>query len=173
MKDGYSRSKSRGKRQTTIDSSNANDNDTLDISALGSHELIVDGVAVTTGSIGGVEGGASPTFTATNGGSLTIDQGLLNVSALNGFTFNVEDTSDIALEQGEVALADGVLNTYDVNFAGTENGTFTYDKGTAGLVSTINFNVTGMEAGINLTSPVEVFSMVDQIGQWKTIVTVS
>ncbi|MES3674755.1 Hint domain-containing protein [Halomonas elongata] len=131
----------------TISSDNADDTNTVNITALGSQELIVDGVQATVGSIGSVQAGASPIFTATNGGSLTVDQGLLNVNGLNNFTFNVEDTSDISLEQGDVALLDGVLNTYDVNFAGAEDGTFSYDKGTVGLASTINFNVTGMEAG--------------------------
>ncbi|WP_275287246.1 Hint domain-containing protein [Halomonas elongata] len=133
----------------TISSDNADAENTLNITALGSEELIVDGVSATVGSIAGVEAGASPTFTATNGGSLTVDQGLLNVSALNDLTFGIEGNSDATLDASDVSALSG-LDGYNVNFSGSEEGSFTFNKPSLSLADTVNFNVTGMQAGDDL-----------------------
>ncbi|GAW35837.1 hypothetical protein RA2_02905 [Roseovarius sp. A-2] len=130
----------------TIDSLNANDGDVINITALGSSELIVDGVDVEVGSIAGVQALSAPTFTSTGGANLTIDQGLLNVPALNNFTFNIEDNSHTTLDGSTVTALNG-LNSYDVNFSGADAGSFTYDDPDVGIASVVNFNVTGMEAG--------------------------
>ncbi|MDR5858492.1 Hint domain-containing protein [Halomonas eurihalina] len=133
----------------TISSDNADDTNTLNITALGSQELIVDGVEATVGNVAGVQAGASPTFTSTNGGSLTVDQGLLNVSGLNSFTFGIEGASSATLNASDLSTLNG-LNSYDVNFSGSEAGSFTFNKGSISLLDDYSFNVTGMEAGDEL-----------------------
>ncbi|MGQ0335435.1 Hint domain-containing protein [Halomonas elongata] len=143
-----------GSGQTTIDSSNANDNDTLEISALGSHELIIDGVTVSTGSVAGVELGAEPTFTVVNGGGLTVDQGLLNVSGLSSTTFNVNDTGSITLDASGISTLSGLSN-YSVNFDGSGQGNFTFEEPGVALADTYTFDVNGMAAGDQLNLPGE------------------
>ncbi|SHJ97430.1 Hint domain-containing protein [Halomonas caseinilytica] len=135
----------------TISAENGADaeSNTLNITALGSQELIVDGVPATVGSIAGVQVGASPTFTSVNGGSLTVDQGLLNVSGLNGFTFGIEGESSATLNASDLSTLNG-LNSYDVNFSGGAGGSFTFNKGEISLLDDYSFNVTGMEAGDEL-----------------------
>ncbi|MBF7052347.1 Hint domain-containing protein [Halomonas sp. KAO] len=130
----------------TINDQNADDNNTVNITALGSSELIVDGVAADVNSIAGVQTGAQPTFTATNGGEMNIDQGLLNVGLLNNTTFKVDGNSSMNLESSTVSALDG-LNALNVEFTGEQPGTFTYDKPDLGVLSTVNFNVNGAKAG--------------------------
>ena len=77
----------------TYDDGNANDGDTVQITALGDSLLIVDGVTLTITSIAGINLGASPTFRAINGGDLTIDNGLLDASALSSLTASLAQCS--------------------------------------------------------------------------------
>lgn len=130
----------------TINSSNADETNNVKINALGSSELIVDGVAADVNSIVGVEVGAKPTFAATNGGEMNIDQGLLNVGVLNDTTFRVDGDSAINMSASEVSALDG-LNAMNVEFAGEQPGSFTYDKSSLGVLSTVDFNVNGAKAG--------------------------
>ncbi|MBW5799011.1 Hint domain-containing protein [Halomonas elongata] len=138
-----------GSETRTISDQDASDGDTLNITALGSSELIVDGVSVSIQDIANIEAGSTPTFTATNGGSLTMDQGLLDLSALNDLSFGIDGNSDITLDASSVSTLSG-LNGYNVNFSGAETGSFTFNKPDVGLLDTYNFNVTGMEAGDEL-----------------------
>lgn len=135
-----------GNSSHTINSENADETNTVNISALGSSELTVDGVEATIQSILGVEPGAQPTFAATNGGTMNIDQGLLNVGVLNNTTFKVDGNSSMNLESSSVSALDG-LNALNVEFTGEQPGTFTYDKPDLGVLSTVNFDVTGAKAG--------------------------
>jgi hypothetical protein len=135
----------------TYDEDNADDGDTVQITALGDSLLIVDGVSLTITSIAGVNVGASPTFRAINGGDLTIDNGLLDASALNGFTFEVFDNSSMTLDASTLSLGvvNGLLNSYDVAYSGPSGtGTFTYDPPTLSIlgIQPVNFNTTGMQA---------------------------
>ncbi|MFM9268971.1 Hint domain-containing protein [Halomonas elongata] len=133
----------------TISSDNADDTNTVNITAMGDSELIVDGVEATIGSIAGVQAGSSPTFTSTNGGSLTVDQGLLNISALNSLTFGIEGASSATLNASDLSTLNG-LNSYGVNFSGSEDGSFTFNKGSISLLDDYSFDVSGMEAGDEL-----------------------
>lgn len=135
-----------GNSSHTINDQNADASNTVEITALGSSELIVDGVAADVNSIVGVQAGAQPTFTATNGGEMNIDQGLLNVGVLNNTTFKVDGNSSMNLESSSVSALDG-LNAMNVEFTGEQPGTFTYTKPHLGVLSTVNFNVTGAKAG--------------------------
>src|SRR5690554_2121145 len=106
----------------TINESNADTgvNNDVNVTALsGSPELIVDGVDATLNSVANVTAASSPTFTATNGGNLTINQGLLDVSLLNNTTFNVDGASGIALNASSVSALDG-LNALNVEFTGEQ-----------------------------------------------------
>ncbi|WP_273281397.1 Hint domain-containing protein [Pseudooceanicola atlanticus] len=142
-----------GSGTTVIDENNASDGDTLAVTALGSHTLIVDNVTVEIDSITGVTAASNPTFQAQNGGNLTIDQGLLNIAALNSLTFNIVDDGMITLDGSTLDLLSGVtnlLNTYTVDFSGSDVGTFVYDPPAVSILGSINFDVNGMQAGDTL-----------------------
>ncbi|WP_031297496.1 Hint domain-containing protein [Sphingobium lactosutens] len=127
----------------TINSDNADDTNTVNIVALGTHTLTVDGVSATVSGLAGVQAASSPTFSAINDGNLTIDYGALGANTLSGVTYNVGDTSNISV-QGPSIL--GVnLGTQTVNFSGNGAGSFTYDKGLIDSVS--SFNVNGFDWG--------------------------
>lgn len=130
----------------TINSSNADETNEVNITALGSSELIVDGVSADVNSVAGVEAGAKPTFTATNGGEMNIDQGLLNVGVLNDKTFRVDGNSSMNMDASSISALDG-LNAMNVEFAGEQPGSFTYDKPDLGVLSSVDFNVNGAKAG--------------------------
>ena len=135
---------------TTVDSENASDGDVLNITALASSTLIVDGVDVSIGEIAGVSVGADPDLVVRNGASLLLDQGLLNISALTGLDFRIEDRSQITLDGSALDLASGVtnlLNSHEVDFSGSDNGRFVYDTPALSVLGGINFDVTGMETG--------------------------
>ncbi|MBB3142635.1 Hint domain-containing protein [Halomonas organivorans] len=139
-----------GETRTITQSDTGGDADnTININGLGNSELIVDGTSATLGSILDIQAGASPTFTATNGGSLTVDQGLLNVSGLDSFSFGIEGNSDITLDASSISTLSG-LSDYNVDFSGAESGSFTFNKPDVGLLDSYSFNVTGMEAGDGL-----------------------
>lgn len=134
-----------GTRTITSDDTNGDSENTLNITALGDSELIVDGVSANIGSVVGVQVGATPTFTATNGGDLTVDSGFISVDALNSTTYNIEGDSQITLD-----ASSGGLNGNNVNFSGSESGSFTFNKPYVSIADTTNFDVTGMEAGDEL-----------------------
>ncbi len=127
----------------TINSENADDTNTINLTALGTHTLTVDGVSATVSSIAGVQAASSPTFSAINDGNLNIDYGVLGATALSGVTYNVGDTSSISV-QGPALLGIN-LGTQTVNFSGNGFGSFTYDKGL--IDTTSSFNVNGFHWG--------------------------
>lgn len=135
----------------TIDENNADTgvNNDVNVTALsGSPELIVDGVDATLNSVANVTAASSPTFTATNGGNLTINEGLLDVSLLNNTTFNVDGASGIALNTSSLSLLDlGGLDPINVQFSGDGAGTFSYDAPSLGVGSFAEINVSGATAG--------------------------
>ncbi|TRD15279.1 Hint domain-containing protein [Palleronia caenipelagi] len=138
-----------GSQTVVIDSSNALNGDLLAISALGSSTLIVDGVDVGISSIASVSIGAQPTLIARDGGSISIDQGLLSADLLNSFTLQVEDSSSITVNAGLLDIGSAVtniLNSFNVNYVGTADGTFTYDPPVLSLLGAVTFDTSGMEA---------------------------
>ena len=80
-----------------INSDNADDANTVNLTAVGSHTLPVDGVRATIAGIAGVQALSSPTFAAVNDGNMTVDYGVLGVNALAGVTYNIGDTSNISI----------------------------------------------------------------------------
>lgn len=138
-----------GTRTITSDDTNGDSENTLNITSLGDSELIVDGVSANIGSVVGVQAGATPTFTATNGGDLTVDSGFISVDALNSTTYNIEGDSQITLDASSVSTLSG-LNGNNVNFSGSESGSFTFNKGSISLLDDYSFDVSGMEAGDEL-----------------------
>lgn len=141
-----------GSGNAVVNESNADSGDVVNVSALGSNTLTVDGVDVTLGTVANIQAASAPTFAVQNGGSLTINQGLLNVNALSATTFNVGDSGSITLNASgvDVGLITGLLNTYTVNYSGeSDTGTFTYQPtllSVGGGVAPVNFTVTGMGA---------------------------
>ncbi|WP_083235991.1 Hint domain-containing protein [Halomonas caseinilytica] len=134
----------------TISEENADQENTAEISALGSGELIVDGVTVTITSIANIDGGSSPTFTTTNGGDLTLDMGLLDVSQLNSFTFNVNGASHTTLDGSTLSALSEPLNSYTVNYADASEGSFTFNQPDVGALDSISFDVNNIQAGDEL-----------------------
>lgn len=118
-----------GNSDQTIDSTNAPDaSNTIDISALGSHTLTVDGVNATVDSVAGVSAGATPTYAVINGGSLTIDSGLADLSALSSVNYAVGDGS---MTVNAPTLAVGLVSSQSIDFTG-DGGAFAYNPGTLG-----------------------------------------
>nr|WP_298249141.1 Hint domain-containing protein [uncultured Halomonas sp.] len=140
-----------GSQTINADNANPDSNNLVEISAIGTgeRELIVDGVQADINSILDIKALAEPTFTATNGGELTLSQGLLNVTALSSTKFKVGGDSTINYDASTISALDG-LNKYSVEFTDEAPGTFNYDPPTVGLLSGINFDVTGAKAGDQL-----------------------
>ncbi len=123
--------------ESVIDASNASDGDVVNLNLLGSGTLVVDGVDVTLGTLAGV-GVSSPTFAAQNGGSLTIDQGLLSVNLLSSPTFEARDSGTVRLDASAISLGltETLLNSFSVNYTGTyHTGTFIYSPPAISLLA--------------------------------------
>lgn len=138
---------------TTISQENADQTNTLSITSLGDHHLVVDGVTVDA-EIGSFEG-TSPTFTAANDGNLTIGLEPASSPLLydnNNVTFNIEDSSAITFNASAATLRDYSAPTLNVNFDGSGQGDFTYIEPIAEEdVDSLNiFNVDGMSTGDQL-----------------------
>lgn len=122
----------------------------IDITALGSHSLTVDGADAEINSIANVTALSAPSFNAINGALLTVDLGFLDISALSSFTFGVGDSSTVVLDASAVTTLTSILNSYNVVYSGSEDGNFIYDPAVS-ILSTVHFNVSGMEAGDTFT----------------------
>lgn len=123
--------------ETVIDSSNASNGDVVNVNLLGSGTLVVDGVDVTLGTLAGVSV-ASPAFTAQNGGSLTIDQGLLTANLLSSPIFEARDSGMVWLDASAISLGltETLLNTFSVNYTGAyHTGTFIYSPPAISLLA--------------------------------------
>ncbi|CAM8672559.1 hypothetical protein V473_20180 [Sphingobium cupriresistens LL01] len=136
-----------GDSDVVIDGTDTSDADnTINITALGSHSLTVDGVSASIETIVPVGIGSSPTFAAINGGNLSIDYGSIGASVLSGVTYEVGDTSSISVEGPD--LLGLSLGTQTVNFSGSGAGSFSYQNG---LIDTVtSMNVTGFSWGDSL-----------------------
>lgn len=138
-----------GAGETIISNENANDGDVINLNIFDSGTLVVDGVDVTIGNVVGVGAASSPTFAAENGGTLTIDQGLLSANLLSNPTFEVRDDGTISLDASSISLGltETLLNRFDVAFTGDNHtGMFVYDPPAISLLALgpQTFNVTGM-----------------------------
>ena len=123
---------------------------TVDITALGSGTLTIDGVSVEIGSIAGIIAAAAPTFEVVNGANLDFDQGLTSLNALSNLSFIINDSSTVTYDSGAIGVASGLLTAMDVTFNGAEDGNFTYVPPAISLLSAITINVHGMEKFDNL-----------------------
>src|SRR5690606_26001535 len=137
--------------ETVIDSTNASDGDTIDLNVIDSGTLIVDGVDVSINNIVGVGAASSPTFAAQNGGSLTVNQGLLTANLLSNPTFEVRDDGTVTLDASSISLGitETLLNRFDIEFTGEyHTGKFVYDPPAVSLLALgpQTLNVSGMEA---------------------------
>lgn len=135
-----------GSSDQTIDQSNANDGDTLNILALGTQTLTIDGVDVGIQNIVSVTALAVPTFEVVNDGSLDYDAGLLNGNLLSTVNFVVNDTSSIRFDSGSISLLSGIISDVNLTFNGTEDGVFEYVPPSLGLLSSQTIDVDGMES---------------------------
>lgn len=131
----------------TIDSSSTggDTNNLVDVTALGSSKLTIDGVNVEINNIVDVDALATPEFEVINGGSLNFNEGLASLEALASLKFTLADTSTVTYESGAISALDGILTSLDVEFVGDDDATFTFVPSTIGLVSAVTINVTGME----------------------------
>ncbi|CBV42697.1 Hint domain-containing protein [Halomonas elongata] len=123
---------------------------TVEIGVLGSGELIVDGVTATVTSVSSIEAGSTPTFTATNGGDLTMDMDLLDASQLNSFTYNIEGASHITLDGSTLDTLSDPLNSYTINYSEAGQGSFTFNQPDVGLLDSASFDVNNIQAGDEL-----------------------
>ncbi|MDL4864305.1 hypothetical protein NPJ88_018390, partial [Halomonas elongata] len=138
-----------GSQHVTIGEGDAAEGSTLEISALGSSTLTVDGIDTRVDGIASVQAGSSATFNAINGANLTIDQGIGKLGVLNGMNFGVGDNSSITFDAGALSVGN-MLSSYNVEFSGDGTGTFTFEKPTIALIDSYQFNVKGMTAGDQL-----------------------
>ena len=129
-----------------INTSNATNGDFLNISALGSHTLTVEGVDVTVNSILSLAVGATPTFAVTDGGALTVDLGLFDASLLSSVNYVVGDYSSLHLDGSTLSLLSNLLSTATITFTGQQDGVFSYDPAAISLLSPMTFDIYGMEA---------------------------
>ena len=128
-----------GEDDKTINGTNADETNTVNVTGWGSHTLTVDGVSATVNSIIGVKAFSSPTFAAINGADLDINYGSLGINVLTGISYNVGDTSNISVKGPSILGLN--LGTQTVNFSGDGAGSFTYQ---AGLIDTVTaFKVNG------------------------------
>ncbi|SDD35763.1 Hint domain-containing protein [Paracoccus isoporae] len=132
----------------TIDSTNWTDGDTLNITALSSGTLVIDGVDVEIDNAASIAALSNPTFIAQNGGSLTLDKGALGLSVLSSMNFIVKDDSDITLREGTIGggIADNLGGNISVSYEGENHtGTFTYKPSSVALLGTKTFTLNGMQ----------------------------
>ncbi|MGQ0334896.1 Hint domain-containing protein [Halomonas elongata] len=138
-----------GSQHVTIGEGDAAEGSTLEISALGSSTLTVDGIETRVDGIASVQAGSSATFNAINGANLTIDQGIGKLGVLNSMNFGVGDNSSITFDAGALSVGN-ILSSYNVEFSGDGTGSFTFEKPTIALIDSYQFNVKGMTAGDEL-----------------------
>jgi hypothetical protein len=131
---------------TTINSSNWNNADTLQLSLVSNGTLIVDGVNVNLTSV--VGGGiiSNTVIQAVNGASVTINAGVAGVSA--GSTFVYQPGANSSIEVQASLLNVGLLNGVTVDFANANGtGTFSYDSGLVNLNLSTPPNVINVQTG--------------------------
>jgi len=117
---------------TTINETNWNTSDTLQLGLASSGTLIVDGVDVTIDSIAGITGLANTTIESINGAHVTVSAGAAGVTAGSTFTYSIGANSTIEIDASTINV--GLLNDTTINFDNAEGtGTFIYDPPTLEL----------------------------------------
>jgi hypothetical protein len=150
---------------TTINSSNWNNADTLQLSLVSNGTLIVDGVNVNLTSV--VGGGiiSNTVIQAVNGANVTINAGLAGVSAGSTFVYQPGANSSIEVQAGLLNV--GLLNGVTVDFANANGtGTFSYDSGLVNLNLSTPPNVINVQTGDKIE--VAGSTSVSQIGNTVT-----
>lgn len=150
---------------TTINSSNWNSADTLQLSLVSNGTLIVDGVNVNLTSV--VGGGiiSNTVIQAVNGANVTINAGVAGVSA--GSTFVYQPGANSSIEVQASLLNVGLLNGVTVDFANANGtGTFSYDSGLVNLNLSTPPNVINVQTGDKIE--VAGSTSVSQIGNTVT-----
>ncbi|MGH9917222.1 MAG: Hint domain-containing protein, partial [Pyrinomonadaceae bacterium] len=110
---------------TTIDSTNAANGDTVNLGLVSNATLTVSGVNVTVTNFTGVTGLTTTTLNVVNGANLTVSAQLAGVGAGSTFNYNIGAGSSLTINQA--ALSVEVLNTTTVDFANAAgSGHFTY-----------------------------------------------
>lgn len=134
---------------TILNENSADSGDVVQITALGqSSTLLVADIDVKIQSIVGVAAGSTPTFASTNGGTLTLDQGLLNVAALTGFNFDIRNNGNIVLDGSTLSTGlTNLLTDYNIQYSGNRIGSFLYKPPSISLLDPVSFTVSGMQAG--------------------------
>lgn len=137
-----------GSSDQTIDESNYDAGDTLSLNVLGSNTLTIDGVDATANFGVGVTAAGSPTYNLVNGGSLTINSGLANLSALSSVNYNIGDGSELTINAPTASV--GLINNQTITFTGDGGGVFSYQP--SSLLSTgQTFNVESLGVGDTLS----------------------
>ncbi|MVW71577.1 Hint domain-containing protein [Bordetella sp. 15P40C-2] len=139
-----------GSSNQVINSSNydADAGDTLQLNVLGSNTLTVDGVDAVANTLVGVQAIGTPTFAVINGGSLSLNYGLANVSALTGVNYEIGDGSSITVDAATLAV--GIVANNNITFTGNGGGAFVYDPASLSLATPTTFTVNSMAVGDSL-----------------------
>lgn len=134
---------------TVLDETSASSGDVVAVQAIGtSSTLLISNVDITITSIAGVVAGAAPTFASTNNGTLTINQGLLNIQALSSLNFDIIGNGNIVLDGSTISTGlTNLLTSYNVQYDGQRLGSFLYKPSTLSLLNPVTFNVGDMQAG--------------------------
>lgn len=107
-------------QDTIVDAGTAANGDTLALGVASGSNLVVDGVSVKVSSMTGigVQAASSTTFAAQNGGMLTVDQGLLNLSLLGSMRFEARGSGTVKLDASalKLGLTDNLLNNISVGY---------------------------------------------------------
>lgn len=107
-------------------------------------------------SILGADALKSSNVVATDGTTVNIDAGLLDVSLLSQTNLLIDGDSSITMDAGAISALSGVtdlLNNTTVAFSGSGDGTFTYNPPTVGLLSTTSIEVAEMGPGDEVVIP--------------------
>lgn len=107
-------------------------------------------------SILGVDALKSSNVVATDGTSVNIDAGLLDVSLLSQTNLLIDGDSSITMDAGAISALTGVTGLLDkttVAFSGSGDGTFTYNPPTIGLLSSTSIEVAEMGPGDEIVIP--------------------
>ncbi|MBA8879372.1 Hint domain-containing protein [Phyllobacterium myrsinacearum] len=110
---------------TTLNSTNATNGDTVNLGLVSNATLTVDGVNVTVTNFTGITAATTTTLNVINGASLTVSAQLAGAGAGSTFNYNIGAGSNLTINQA--ALSVEVLNTTTVDFANAAgSGHFTY-----------------------------------------------
>lgn len=118
-------------QDTVVDAGSVANGDTLALGIASGSNLVVDGVSVKVSSMTGigVQAATNTTFAAQNGGMLTVDQGVLNVSLLGNMRFEARGDGAVKLDASalKLGLTDNLLNAFSVGYTDTKKaGSFIY-----------------------------------------------